>query len=80
MLVVAFGEGVVDDLAGLAASILMRSIDPIQIKTTMMSQVDSAVGGKNAINTRHGKNLVRTLHQPRLVLNDVDTFSTLPRA
>ena len=76
-LVIAFGGGVVGDVAGLAASLLMRGIDFIQIPTTMMSQVDSSVGGKNAINTRHSKNLVGTFHQPRLVLNDVGTLATL---
>ena len=76
---VAFGGGVVGDVAGFAAALFMRGIDLIQIPTTLMSQVDSAVGGKNAINTRHGKNLVGTFHQPRLVLNDVSVFASLPR-
>ena len=57
----------------------MRGIDLIQVPTTLMSQVDSAVGGKNAINTRHGKNLVGTFHQPKLVLNDVGVLESLPR-
>ena len=76
---VAFGGGVVGDVAGLAASLFMRGIDLIQVPTTLMSQVDSAVGGKNAINTRHGKNLVGTFHQPKLVLNDVSVLESLPR-
>ena len=75
---VAFGGGVVGDVAGFAAALFMRGIDLIQVPTTLMSQVDSAVGGKNAINTRHGKNLVGTFHQPRLVLNDVSVLASLP--
>ncbi len=76
--VIAFGGGVVGDVAGLAASLLHRGIEFIQIPTTLMSQVDSAVGGKNGINTRHGKNLVGSFLQPKIVLNDVDTLNSLP--
>ena len=74
--IVAVGGGVV---AGFAAALFMRGIDFVQIPTTLMSQVDSAVGGKNAINTRHGKNLVGAFHQPRIVLNDVSVLESLPR-
>ncbi len=75
----AFGGGVIGDLTGLAASMVLRGIDFIQAPTTLLAQVDSAIGGKTGINTRHGKNLVGTFHQPRLVLADLDTLATLPR-
>ncbi len=77
--VVAFGGGVVGDLAGFAASILRRGVAVVQVPTTLLAQVDSSVGGKTGINTRHGKNLVGTFHQPRLVLADVGELDTLPR-
>ena len=76
---VALGGGVVGDLGGFLAAILLRGIDYVQVPTTLLSQVDSSVGGKTAINTRHGKNLVGAFHQPRLVLADIDTLATLPK-
>lgn len=76
--VIAFGGGVVGDVAGFAAALLMRGIELIQIPTTLMSQVDSSVGGKNAINTKQGKNLVGSFLQPRIVLNDVSVLTSLP--
>ncbi len=75
---IALGGGVVGDLTGFAASILLRGIDFVQIPTTLLAQVDSSVGGKTGINTRHGKNLVGAFHQPRMVLADIDTLDTLP--
>jgi 3-dehydroquinate synthase len=75
--VVALGGGVIGDLAGFAASILKRGIRFVQIPTTLLSQVDSSVGGKTGINTAHGKNLIGTFHQPSLVLADLDTLATL---
>ena len=75
---IAFGGGVVGDLAGFVASVILRGIDFIQIPTTLLAQVDSSVGGKTAINSRHGKNLVGLFHQPRLVLIDTTTLDTLP--
>lgn len=76
---VALGGGVVGDLAGFAASIFFRGIPYVQVPTTVVSVVDSSVGGKTGVNTPEGKNLLGCFHQPRLVLADVDTLSTLPR-
>ncbi len=76
---IALGGGVVGDLAGVAASILLRGVDYVQMPTTLLAQVDSSVGGKTAINTRQGKNLVGSFYQPRLVLADISTLETLPR-
>jgi 3-dehydroquinate synthase len=78
-MVVALGGGVIGDLTGFAASVLRRGIDFIQIPTTLLAQVDSSVGGKTGIDTRHGKNLVGAFHQPRLVLADTGLLATLPR-
>ena len=78
-LVVAFGGGVIGDLAGLTAGLHKRGIDFVQIPTTLLAQVDSSVGGKTAINAAAGKNLVGLFHQPRLVLADQDVLSTLPK-
>jgi 3-dehydroquinate synthase len=77
-LVVALGGGVIGDLAGLAAGIVKRGLDVVQIPTTLLAQVDSSVGGKTAIDTPEGKNLVGLIHQPRLVLADTDVLTTLP--
>jgi len=77
-LIIALGGGVVGDLAGFAASIYKRGIDFIQVPTTLVAQVDSSVGGKTAIDTARGKNLIGAFHQPRLVLADLDVLETLP--
>jgi 3-dehydroquinate synthase len=77
-LVVALGGGVVGDLAGFAAATLRRGLDYIQVPTTLLAQVDSSVGGKTGINSRHGKNLVGAFHQPILVVADTSALDTLP--
>jgi 3-dehydroquinate synthase len=77
-LVVALGGGVVGDLAGFAAATVRRGLDYVQVPTTLLAQVDSAVGGKTAINSRHGKNLVGVFHQPILVVADTAVLDTLP--
>jgi 3-dehydroquinate synthase len=76
---VALGGGVVGDLTGFAAATLLRGLAYVQVPTTLLAQVDSSVGGKTAIDTIHGKNLVGAFHQPVLVLADMDTLATLPR-
>ncbi|MBF0326297.1 MAG: 3-dehydroquinate synthase [Alphaproteobacteria bacterium] len=78
-MVVALGGGVIGDLTGFVAAILQRGLDFVQIPTTLLAQVDSSVGGKTGINTRQGKNLVGSFHQPRLVLADIDTLNSLDR-
>ena len=76
--VIAFGGGVVGDLAGFAAAIVKRGVDFVQIPTTLLAQVDSSVGGKTGINAAAGKNMVGAFHQPRLVIADAGLMATLP--
>jgi len=76
--VIALGGGVVGDLTGFACAILKRGCGFVQMPTTLLAQVDSSVGGKTAINTAAGKNLVGAFHQPALVLADLDTLASLP--
>ncbi|ARW09525.1 3-dehydroquinate synthase [Acetobacter ascendens] len=77
--IIALGGGVVGDLAGFVAATTLRGLPFVQIPTTLLSQVDSSVGGKTGINTRWGKNLLGAFHQPLCVLADVSTLATLPR-
>ncbi len=74
----ALGGGVIGDLTGYAAATYMRGVDLLQIPTTILAQVDSAIGGKNGVNMEGGKNLVGTTCQPRVVISDVDFIKTLP--
>lgn len=76
--VVALGGGVVGDMAGFAAACYQRGIDFVQVPTTLLAQVDSAVGGKTGINHAGGKNLIGAFHQPRAVISDLATLRTLP--
>jgi 3-dehydroquinate synthase len=76
-LVVALGGGVIGDLAGFAAAIVRRGLDYVQVPTTLLAQVDSSVGGKTAIDSRHGKNLIGAFYQPVLVLSDAALLDTL---
>ncbi len=78
-LIIAFGGGVVGDLAGFIASTLLRGIDFIQIPTTLLAMVDSSVGGKTAINSSFGKNLIGSFYQPKLVICDLQFLQTLPK-
>ena len=75
----ALGGGVIGDITGFAAASALRGIDFIQVPTTLLSQVDSSVGGKTGINSRHGKNLIGAFHQPKLVIADTATLDTLPK-
>ena len=78
-LVIALGGGVMGDLTGFAAGVLKRGVAFAQVPTTLLSQVDSSVGGKTAINARQGKNLIGLFHQPRIVIADTALLVTLPR-
>ncbi len=76
--IIALGGGVVGDLAGFAASIYLRGIDLLQIPTTLLSMIDSSVGGKTGVNSSFGKNLIGSFYQPKGVLIDIETLETLP--
>jgi 3-dehydroquinate synthase len=76
--VIALGGGVIGDIGGFAASIYQRGVNFIQLPTTLLSQVDSSVGGKTGVNHPLGKNMIGAFYQPRCVIADIDTFKTLP--
>ena len=76
---IALGGGVIGDITGFAAAIYQRGVDFIQIPTTLLSQVDSSVGGKTAINHALGKNMIGAFHQPRLVYTTIEFYKTLPQ-
>jgi 3-dehydroquinate synthase len=76
--IIALGGGVTGDLAGFVGATLLRGLDVIQIPTTLLAQVDSSVGGKTGINSQHGKNLIGSFHQPKLVLADIGVLDSLP--
>ena len=77
-ILIAFGGGIIGDLAGFLAAIYMRGIDYLQVPTTLLAQVDSSVGGKTGANLASGKNLVGSFHHPRAVFADIDVLQTLP--
>ena len=77
-LIIAFGGGVIGDIAGFAASILLRGIKFINVPTTLLSQVDSSVGGKTGVNSKLGKNLIGSFHQPVAVIADINILKSLP--
>ncbi|VAW00711.1 3-dehydroquinate synthase [hydrothermal vent metagenome] len=78
-IIIAFGGGVIGDLAGFAAAVLRRGVNFVQIPTSLLAQVDSSVGGKTGINSRHGKNLIGAFHQPLAVIADIALLDTLPK-
>ena len=77
--IIAFGGGILGDIVGFTASIILRGINYVQMPTTLLSQVDSSVGGKTGVNSSYGKNLIGTFYQPKLVIIDTNVLNSLPR-
>ena len=78
-IIIAVGGGVIGDFAGFVASILKRGINFINLPSTLLSQVDASIGGKTGINSKKGKNLIGTFHQPKLVISEIEFLKSLPR-
>ena len=78
-ILISVGGGITGDIAGYAASIFKRGLKFINIPTTLLAQVDSSIGGKTGVNTKHGKNLIGSFYQPKLVISDIDFLNTLPK-
>ncbi len=78
-LIIGMGGGITGDFTGFVASIFKRGINFINIPTTLLSQADAAIGGKTAVNSRYGKNLIGSFYQPKFVLNDTEFLKSLPR-
>ena len=78
-LIIAFGGGVVGDIAGFVSAIILRGINFVQVPTTLLSQVDSSIGGKTGINSKIGKNLIGAFHQPLAVISDMNILKSLPK-
>ena len=76
---ISVGGGITGDIAGYAASLFKRGLKFINIPTTLLAQVDSSIGGKTGVNTKHGKNLIGSFYQPKLVISDIDFLKTLPK-
>ena len=77
--IITVGGGITGDVGGFAASLFKRGLQFINIPTTLLSQVDSSIGGKTGINTKHGKNLIGSFYQPKLVISDINFLKTLPK-
>ena len=76
---ISVGVGITGDISGYAASLFKRGLKFINIPTTLLAQVDSSIGGKTGVNTKHGKNLIGSFYQPQLVISDIDFLGTLPK-
>ncbi len=76
---ITIGGGITGDVGGFAASLFKRGLTFINLPTTLLSQVDSSIGGKTGVNTEYGKNLIGSFYQPKLVISDIDFLKTLPK-